>query len=225
MHLKSVSLMEAKNLLFGHIDTVIFDEHEIHSLQSLLADYRRIVSDYGYPVGNVKSHYVKSLLVKEYKDKIVKEYKDKIGFKERSNPTMREWVYDVWGGSEYIEATMSVLHISEELLIRHLAPQLSEKIKGTRTVPWPPHIDHLEEGEQLCEMLAKLLTWLKQPEIKTVDISPATLSLASMIQYHITKRHTTTAINLGLNGHGMTRSKDLVDTLHSHGTRPLHEEQ
>ena len=66
---------------------IILYEHEIHSLQSLLADHRRIVSDYGYPVGNVKSHYVKSLLVKEYKDKI--------WFKERSNPAMSEWVYDV----------------------------------------------------------------------------------------------------------------------------------
>lgn len=77
-----VSLIEAKNLFFRQVDNVIFDEHEIRSLQSLLADYSCIVSDYGYPVGNVKLYYVKSLLLKEYKDKI--------GFKERSNPAMSE---------------------------------------------------------------------------------------------------------------------------------------
>lgn len=38
-----------------------------------------------------------------------------------------------------------------------------------------------------------------------------------MITYHITGQRTTTAINLGVNIHGMTRSKDLVDTLHKSG--------
>ena len=90
-------------------------------------------------------------------------------------------------------------------------------IKVTPTVPWPPCIDHLEEDEQFCELLLKLLTWLKQPQRKTADLSPATLSLASMITYHITGQRTTTAINLGVNVHGMTRSKDLVDTLHKSG--------
>ncbi|KAK5851404.1 hypothetical protein PBY51_002201 [Eleginops maclovinus] len=32
-----------------------------------------------------------------------------------------------------------------------------------------------------------------------------------MITYHISGQRTTTAINLGVNFHGMTRSKDLVD--------------
>ena len=85
-------------------------------------------------------------------------------------------------------------------------------IKVTPTVPWPPCIDHLEEDEQFCELLLKLLTWLKQPQRKTADLSPATLSLAYMITYHITGQSTTTAINLGVNVHGMTQSKDLVDT-------------
>ncbi len=209
MHLQNVCLSEARNLFFRHVDSVIFTEREIRSLQSLLADYKRIVSDYGYAVGDVKSSYLKDLLINEYQEAI--------GFKERSEMNKSEWVYDVGGGGDYIEAAISSLGVSDEQLLQNLAPRLSKKIKDTATVPWPPHIDHLEEGEELCELLLKLLTWLKQPMRKSVDISPTTLSLASMITYHITGQRTTTSINLGVNVHGMTRSKDLVETLHRSG--------
>ena len=77
--------------------------------------------------------------------------------------------------------------------------------------------DNLEEGEELYELLVKLLTWLKQPNRKTVDHSPNTLSLASMVTYYVTGQRTSTAINMGVNVHGMTRSKDLVETLHKSG--------
>ena len=57
MHLQHVCLLEARNLFFRHVDSVIFSEHEIRSLQSLLADYKCIVGDYGYEVGNLRSAY------------------------------------------------------------------------------------------------------------------------------------------------------------------------
>lgn len=38
-----------------------------------------------------------------------------------------------------------------------------------------------------------------------------------MITYHITRQSTATVINLGVNVHGITWSKDLVDTLHKSG--------
>ncbi|KAI4827014.1 hypothetical protein KUCAC02_030442, partial [Chaenocephalus aceratus] len=192
-----------------HVDSIIFTEREIRSLQSLLAEYKRIAGDYGYEVGDVKSSYVKGLLINEYQETI--------GFKERNQMNMSQWVYDVGGGGDYIEAAISFLGISDEQLLQNLAQRLSEKIKDTTTVPWPPRIDHLEEGEEVCELLLKLLTWLKQPERKTADISPATLSLTSMITYHITGQRTTTAINMGVNVQGMTRSTDLVETLHKSG--------
>ena len=209
MHIQNVCLSDAKNLFFRHVDSIIFTEHEIRSLQSLLAEYKRIVGDYGYAVGDVKSSYLKDLLINEYQDTI--------GFKERCELNKSEWVYDVGGGGDYIDAAISSLGISDEQLLQNLAPRLSKKIKDTSTVPWPPHIDHLAEGEELCELLLKLLTWLKQPKRKTVDLSPTTLSLASMVTYHITGQRTTTVINLGVNVHGMTRSKDLVETLHKSG--------
>ena len=111
MHLQSVSLSEAKNLFFRHVDSVIFTEREIRSLQSLLADYKRIVSEYGYAVGDVKSSYVKDLLINEYRDKI--------GFKDRSELNKSEWVYDVGGGGHYIEAAVSSLGISNEQLLQN----------------------------------------------------------------------------------------------------------
>ena len=54
MHLQDVSLFEARSLFFKHVDSVIFNEREIRSLQSLLMDYKHIVGDYGYLVGDVK---------------------------------------------------------------------------------------------------------------------------------------------------------------------------
>ena len=158
IHLQNVNLSEARQLFFRHVDSVIFTEREIRSLQSLLSDYRRIVGDYGYAVGDVKSSYVKDLLITEYKDKI--------GFKDRRVMNKSEWVYDVGGGGNYIDAAISSLGITDEQLIINLAPRLHNKIKDTCTVPWPPQLDRLEEGEHYCELLLKLLTLLKNPKEK-----------------------------------------------------------
>ena len=209
MHLQNVCLTEARQLFFRHVDSVVFKEREIRSLQSLLVDYKRIVCDYGYHVGDVKSSYLKELLIKEYGDTI--------GFKERNELNKSDLVYDVAGGGDYIEAAISSLGITDEQLLRNLAPRLTKEIKATSRVHWPPQIERLEEAEEVSELLLKLLTWMKNPTRKIPDISPTTLSLASMITYHITGKRTSTAINLGVNVHGMTRSKDLVDTLHKSG--------
>ena len=66
MHPQNVSTSEARSVFFRHVDSVIFKEHKIRSLQSPLEVDKCIVSDYGYPVGDVKSSYLKGLLVKEY---------------------------------------------------------------------------------------------------------------------------------------------------------------
>ena len=209
MHLQGVRLSEARNLFFRHVDSVIFNEHEIRSLQSLLADYKRIVSDYGYPVGDVKSTYLKDLLICEYQDTV--------GFKDRTEMNKSEWVYDVRGGGDYIAAALSSLGISDEQLLRNLAPRLSEKIKETHAIPWPPRVDDLEEAEEVCGLLVQLLSWLKQPKRKNPDFSPETLSLASMITYYVTGSRTSTVVNMGVTVHGMTRCKELVETLHKSG--------
>lgn len=59
LHLQNVSLSEARSLFFRHVDEVIFKQHEIRTLQSLLLEYKTIVSNHGYQVGDMKSSYLK----------------------------------------------------------------------------------------------------------------------------------------------------------------------
>ena len=87
-------------------------------------------------------------------------------------------------------------------------------MKATSTVDWPPRVDNLEESEEVCELLVLLLTWLRHPDRTTPSINPTTLSLASMITSYVTGQRTISTINMGVTVHGMTRSKDLVETLH-----------
>ena len=51
-------LHEAQIIFFDHIRAVIFDEHELRSLQSLLRDYGSIISWYGSSTSGVKSFYI-----------------------------------------------------------------------------------------------------------------------------------------------------------------------
>jgi len=64
MHHQNVRMSDGRTLFFKHVDSVIFKEHEIRSLQSLISDYKRIISDYGYVACDVRSSYVKELLMK-----------------------------------------------------------------------------------------------------------------------------------------------------------------
>jgi len=49
------------------------------------------------------------------------------------------------------------------------------------------------------------------------DLSASTICLASLLTQYITKRPTITAINATITLHGMTRSKELVDSFHKLG--------
>ena len=105
---------------------------------------------------------------------------------------------------------MKSLNISDEQLLQNTARRLSKKIKATSTVDWPPRVDNLEDGEDICELLVQLLTWLREPDRKSPNITPTTLRLAFMISYYVTGQRTITTINMGVSFHGMTRSKDLM---------------
>jgi len=119
------------------------------------------------------------------KELLINEYHEAIGYRSRSEMNKSEWVFDVRGGGDYIVAAMSSLSISNEQLLQNMASRLSEKNIGTSSIAWPTQVDNLEQEEELSELLVKLLTWLKQPKRKTVDHSPSTLSLASMITYYM----------------------------------------
>ena len=66
---KDIQNDDARNLFFKHVNVAVFQEreteYEIRSPQFLLNDYKRIVCDFGYEAGNIKSSYLKELLIKK----------------------------------------------------------------------------------------------------------------------------------------------------------------
>ena len=73
-------------------------------------------------MGDVKSSFLKELLINEYQNTT--------GFQERREMDKSEWVYDVRGGGDYIDATMSSLGISDEQLLQNVTQRLS-RIQNT----------------------------------------------------------------------------------------------
>ena len=158
----------------------------------------------------MKSSYLKELLLKEYGD-------DVIGFEQPRQQNQSEWVYDKAGGGSYIETAMYATGISDEQLMKNFCKRLHVKVSNTNCVPWPPRIDQLEEEEEICHSLVQFLSWLKHPNKKSLDFDPNTLCLASIITQYVTGKRTTTSINHGVDLHGHSRSKELVDEFHKAG--------
>lgn len=198
----NVTLQEAQTIFFDHIRMVIFNEHELRSLQSLLRDYNSIISRYGFPTSGVKSSYIKYILTREFEGKI--------GFHSRSRRNQSDLVYDTSGGGSYVEAAFSSIGVSSEQLVCNIAEQLREEVMSIKLVPWPPRVEELEEEKELSPLIVQLLSALRGK--KEVDLSPSTLSLTSLITQHIVKQPTTTAINATITLHGITPSKELVDS-------------
>ena len=121
IHLQNVTYSEMKHLFLRRVDEIIFTEHEIRSLQSLLREYKQIAAEYGFPVGKVKFSYVKDVLIKEYDDGI--------GFHERNEKNKSELVYNTKGGGNYIEAALNSFGITAEQLIHNLAPVFVKRLK------------------------------------------------------------------------------------------------
>ena len=90
LHLQNVSLVEAKSLFFRHVEKVIFQEHEIRTLQSLLVEYKTIMENYNHNAFGVKSSFLKTLLIREFDGTI--------GFHIRSQKNESEEVYDKGNG-------------------------------------------------------------------------------------------------------------------------------
>ena len=127
-------------------------------------------------------------------------------------------MYDVTGSGSYIDAALYATGISAEQLIQNPCSRLHSKINETKCVQWPPRIGQLEEEEGICHELVQFLSWLKHPpKKKHLDFSPKTLCLASIITQYVKGNRTTTAINHGIDLHGHSRNKDLVDTFYKAG--------
>jgi len=206
-YMHDVTLREAQTIFFDHVRAVIFDEHELRSLQSLLRDYGCIISRYGFPTSGVKSSYIKDILTREFESKI--------GFYSRPQKNLSDLVYDTSGSCSYVEAALFSIGVSNEQLVQNVAERLRKNIDSIRVVPWPPKVEELEQEEELPPLVIKLLSALQGK--KGLDLSPNTLALASLITQYVTKKPTTTAINATITLHGITRSKELVDSFYKLG--------
>ncbi len=204
-HLRRVHFREAGTLFFHHVREVIFKNHEIRTLQGLLQDYKRIISNYGHN-SEVKSSYLKEILTQEFG-----KY---IGFHERNQKNESELVYDTAGAGTYIEAAISSLGVSNDQLLMNVAARLKEQVIGTDTILWPPYIYDSESEERLNKLLLKLISWLKQPSRSAIDDSPSVRSIASILTSYITGKRTTFKTNLSVLLHGLTKSREIVDILH-----------
>ncbi|KAL8575003.1 hypothetical protein ACOMHN_064534 [Nucella lapillus] len=205
--MQNVSRREAQTMFFDYVRTVIFQEHELRSLQSLLQDYNAIVSRYGFSTSGVKSSFIKDILTKEFEGKI--------GFHSRPQMNQSDLVYDTSGGGSYIEAALSSIGVSSEQLVSNVAKRLKEDIKSIKLITWPPRVEELEEEEELSPLVVQLLSALRGK--KDLDLSPNTLSLASLVTQYATNRPTPTSIKATVTLHGITRSKELVDSNYKMG--------
>ena len=68
--MQNITYREVQTMFFDHTRKVIFEEHEIRSLQSLLQDYCSITSQFGFPTSAVQSSFIKEILHKEFEGRI-----------------------------------------------------------------------------------------------------------------------------------------------------------
>lgn len=114
-HLQHVNLREAQTLFYHHVRQVIFNDHEIRTLQGLLQDYKRIISNHGHNP-TVKSSFLKEILLKEFGNDI--------GFHKRIQKNASEVVYDTTAAGSYVEAILSLFGISRDQLVKNVAAGL-----------------------------------------------------------------------------------------------------
>ena len=160
-HMHNVNLREVQTIFFDHIRMIIFEEHELRSLQSLLRDYSSILARFGFPTSGVKSSYIKDILTREFEGKI--------GFHSRPYRNQSDLVYDTSGGGSYVEAALSSIGVSSEQLVHNVAKRLRGEVQSTKLLAWPPTVKELEEDEELSPLLLQLLSALRG--LKEVDMS------------------------------------------------------
>ena len=111
------------------------------------------------------------------------------------------------GGGSIVEAALSSIGVSREQLVYNVAERLRKDIKSVKLVPWPSRVEELEEVEELSPQMVQLLYALRGKE--GANLSLSTLSL---ITQYVTKGPTSTTINTTITLHGVTCSKELVDS-------------
>ena len=100
--------------------------------------------------------------------------------------------------------------ISSEQLVENIANRLRAEI-----IQLPSQVIEFEQQEEVSQLLVQFISSLKRSSQVESDIKAHTL--ASLLSYYVTSKPTITSINLGMNLHGLTRSKELVDTFNKAG--------
>lgn len=111
LHLENVRLSEVKEMCFQHARTVIFEQHELRSLQGLLSDYKNMLKNFGFECSGTKSSTIKDMLQNEFKDKI--------DFHGRLHKNESTLVYDLSA-----EAAIYSWGVSDDQLINTVARRL-----------------------------------------------------------------------------------------------------
>jgi len=119
------------------------------------------------------------------------------------------------GSSSYVEAALSSIGVSNEQLVCNVAERLRDNIKSIKRVPCLPRVKEPEREEELSPLLLQLLSVLQGG--KGIDRSSNTHTLSSLITQTVTKQPTTAAINATITLHGITHSKELVDSYYRLG--------
>ena len=185
-HFENVTQFEMKNLFLRSVDQIIFSDHEIRTTQSLLLEYKRWASEYGFVSSDIRGSYIKDMLFREYGDLI--------GFRERKEKNESELVFDRTGGGDYVDMAVNSFGISDEYLVGNVSKLLgTDIIDETYGPPWPPHINELEDPdkEQFSDLLVSLLQKLYMkghPRSKDIHERDPKLRTLSIIDHILRNR-------------------------------------
>ena len=121
-----------------------------------------------------------------------------------------------------MDMAVSSLGISDEQLTGNVSGRLGASIiDDTHGSPWPPLIEELENEEKFSEYLVLLMQKLYMKghprSAQIEENNPKLKTLVSLITYFVTGKKTNMAINIAVDVHGSTRSRELIDMLHGNG--------
>ena len=210
IHLLNVSQTKAKYLFFRHVQKVIFEEHEIRTLQSLLKEYMTIMEIYNHSAHGVKSSFLRTWQIREYGDSTRFHH-------VRHQKNKSKVVYDIRNGSSYVQEAIFCMGTTDETLMKGSAKTLVGKVKGKDPVSWPPKISQLEELEVVDPLLIEFLSCFRMPKVTSPEDDPFVLSLLSALTSFIGKERTKILINNSVIHHDITRNKELKEVFNKQG--------
>jgi len=208
LHVQDIRLSEVREMFFKHVRLVVFEEHELRTLQSLLSDYKALLRNFGFDPSGKKSSNIKEMLQKEFGENI--------GFHDRHRKNESTLVYDTSAGGSYTEAAIYSLGVSDDQLLNNVARRMKDALASIPEMAWPPSVEELETPQAPNDMLLKFLTWLKTPQKQNFEESsrdPVVHAFASLLLSYITGKSSAFQTQLSVTLHGLTRSREILDIL------------